>query len=71
MPVCRVDLVTPADVVDRMIAVPQVTHVAEPLTDGLKSMPCAVMMCSERSVDRRVVCSQNEQVCSVVLIVGR
>jgi hypothetical protein len=54
-----------------MIAVPQVTHVAEPLTDGLKSMPCAVMMCSERSVDRRVVCSQNEQVCDVVLIVGR
>jgi hypothetical protein len=48
-----------------MIAVPQVTHVAEPLTDGLKSMPCAVMMCSERSVDRRVVCSQNEQVCDV------
>jgi hypothetical protein len=52
-----------------MIAVPQVTHVAEPLIDGLKSMPGVVMMCSDRSVDRRVVCSQNEQVCSAVLIV--
>ena len=52
-----------------MIALPQVTHLVEPLTDGLKSMPCAVMMCSERSVDRWVVCSQNEQVCTVVLIV--
>ena len=52
-----------------MIALPQVTHLVEPLIDGLKSMPCAVMMCSERSVDRWVMCSQNEQVCTVVLIV--
>ena len=45
-----------------MMAEPQVTQVAERLTDGLKSMPCVRYTCRVMSEPLRSVWSQNEQV---------